>query len=400
MIKSIITINKILSKTLNKTIAPFILSSLLIPSVFAQETRIDQEAIDQRVIKFMAKEDIPALAIGIIQNGKVVFTSAHGVMDRIDKQAINSNTLFQIGSHSKPLTSSITLELVNEGKLKLSDRVIDYLPGVFPEASINEFKSLTIEHLMVHRSGLPNYPKNVTRIDGDAMLVRYSEEMMLAALNTIELKFLPDEKWSYSNFNYAVLGYVLSKITNKSYAQLVKEYVADKYELADTLVNLSDKQISTQLATPYRKDKRQVATQPWDMGLLTPHGGVYSTINDFAQLMELQLAAYSKYNDSGVSSPLVSTQVIYDTNITQGGKKYPGLSYGLGMLKMTPEWGLTTENVLYHGGDLDGFGSEYRFSPEHGVGVVMLTSSGGRKFINFAVDIMNDLLEITVNNKK
>jgi len=224
--------------------------------------------------------------------------------------------------------------------------------------------------------------------------------MMLAALNTIELKFLPDEKWSYSNFNYAVLGYVLSKITNKSYAQLVKEYVADKYELADTLVNLSDKQISTQLATPYRKDKRQVATQPWDMGLLTPHGGVYSTINDFAQLMELQLAAYSKYNDSGVSSPLVSTQVIYDTNITQGGKKYPGLSYGLGMLKMTPEWGLTTENVLYHGGDLDGFGSEYRFSPEHGVGVVMLTSSGGRKFINFAVDIMNDLLEITVNNKK
>jgi len=60
MIKSIITINKTLSKTLNKTIAPLILSSLLIPSVFAQENIVDQHAIEQQVIEFMAKEDKPS----------------------------------------------------------------------------------------------------------------------------------------------------------------------------------------------------------------------------------------------------------------------------------------------------------------------------------------------------
>ncbi len=294
----------------------------------------------------------------------------------------------------------IAFELINEGKLNLSDRVIDHLPGVFPKASINEFKSLTIEHLMVHRSGLPTYPKNVTRIDGDAMLVRYSEEMLLEALSTIKLRFAPDEKWRYSNFNYAVLGYVLSKITNKSYDQLVKEYITDKYQLSDTLVNLSEHQINTNLATPYRKDDRQVVTQPWDMGMLTPHGGAYSTIDDFAHLMELQLAAYSKYNHNDVTSSLVATQILYDIDYTQDGKKYPGLSYGVGMFEATPEWGTSTETVFYHGGDLDGFGSEYRFSPEHGVGVVMLTSSGGRKFIKFAMTIMNDLLEIAVNNQE
>ncbi|WP_305764582.1 serine hydrolase [Colwellia marinimaniae] len=53
---------------------------------------------------------------------------------------------------------------------------------------------------------------------------------------------------------------------------------------------------------------------------------------------------------------------------------------------------------LFHGGDLDGFGSEYRFSPEHGVGVVMLTSSGGKKFINFAIDTMAELLADVVDN--
>lgn len=154
------------------------------------------------------------------------------------------------------------------------------------------------------------------------------------------------------------------------------------------------------MATPYRKDDRQVVTQPWDMGLLTPHGGAYSTIDDFAHLMELQLAAYSEYNHNGVKSSLVATQILYDVDYTQDGKKYPGLSYGVGMFEATPEWGTSTETVFYHGGDLDGFGSEYRFSPEHGVGVVMLTSSGGRKFIKFAMTIMNDLLEIAVNNQE
>jgi hypothetical protein len=78
---------------------------------------------------------------------------------------------------------------------------------------------------------------------------------------------------------------------------------------------------------------------------------------------------------------------------------YPGLRYGVGMFEATPEWGQSTESVFYHGGDLDGFGSEYRFSPEHGVGVVMLTSSGGRKFIRFAMTIMEELLQDAIKNK-
>ncbi|NRA83852.1 MAG: beta-lactamase family protein [Gammaproteobacteria bacterium] len=383
-----------------KKIIPAVLSLLLAPSVLATDTQPIKISIEQQVAQFMAKEDIPALAIGIIQNGKVVFTSGHGVFDRKNNQPINTKTLFQIGSHAKPLTSAIALALIKEGKLKLSDRVVDHLPGVFPRASLAQFNLLTIEHLMVHRSGLPTYPSNVTRIDGDAMEGGYSEEKLLAALKTIELRFSPGQKWRYSNFNYAVLGYVLSKITNKTYAQLVKQYIADKYDVPSILVNLSEQQKHTQLATPYRKDNRQVATKPWDMGLLAPHGGLYATIEDFADLMAQQIAAYTKYNETGVASPLVSTQVIYDTQYSHMGEDYSGLSYGLGMFEATPELGMSVETIFYHGGDLDGFGSEYRFSPEYGVGVVMLTSSGGRKFIRFAMKIMDQLLIDAVENQQ
>lgn len=378
---------------------PLFLLILLVPPVFAKNTPLDKHKIEQQIVEFMTKEDIPGLAIGIIQDRKVAFTSGQGVLDRKNKQPINSQTLFQIGSQTKTLTSIITLELVNQGKLKLSDKVISLLPGVFPSASLAQFESLTIEHLMVHRSGLPDYPANVSRIDGDAFLGGYTEDMLLNALKNIELEFAPDEKWQYANFNYALLGYVLSKVSHKSYAQLVKEHIADKYNLSDTAIHLTQSQKEIRLATPYRKDNRQVATQAWDMGLLAPHGGVYSTIDDLAHLMELQIEAYTKYNNSGVTSPLVSTQIKYDTHFTQGDITYPGLIYGLGMFEAAKEFPMFSESVLFHGGDLDGFGSEYRFSAEYGVGVVMLTSSGGRKFVKLAMNIMEELLQSAATNQ-
>lgn len=381
---------------LNKIIITAFLTLLLIPSVFAQVDLVDKFKIEQQVKEFMVKENVPALAIGIIQQGKVVFTSGIGVRDRETKQTINAKTLFQIGSQSKVLTSIITLALIEEGKLKLTDRVIELLPNVFPKDSLAEFKPLTIEHLLTHRTGLPNYPKNVARIDGNAFLGGYDEKRLLSALQTIQLSFKVGEKWQYSNFNYAVLAYVLSKVTNTSYADLVKSYVADKYQLSNTLVNLSESQKNNQLALPYRKDDRQILTKPWDMGLLTPHGGIYSSIDDLAHLMVLQMQAYTLFSKRGDTSPLVSTQIKYDTEFTQDGEKYLGLSYGLGMFEASDEFPLFSETVLFHGGDLDGYGCEYLFAPELGVGVIMLTSSGGGKFVNFARQMMTELLEISV----
>jgi len=361
------------------------------PAAAEQPAPADTLNIEQQVQQFMSEENIPAIAVALIQNGKTVFTAGYGVRKRDTNQAINSKTLFQIGSQSKVLTSIITLELVKQGKLRLSDRVIDLLPDTFPQDRLSDFSTLTIEHLMVHRSGLPNYPENVTRIDGDAFLGGYDEGMLLQALKTIALEFAPDEKWQYSNFNYAVLGYALSKVSGQSYAQLVKHYIAGQYGLSDTAVELSDHQKRTLLATPYRKDDRQQMTQPWDMGLLAPHGGVYSTLDDLARLMEQQIEAYAVYQANGVASPLISTQVKYETGITKG------FNYGLAMIEITPEVGLFSKTVLFHGGDLDGFGCEYLFSPELGIGVIMLTSSGGRKFVNFGRRIMEELVVATLN---
>ena len=363
----------------------FLLSIISAP-VFAQVTLSEKVKIEQQIQTFMKKEDVPAITFAIIKQGKVAFSSGFGVLNRESKQAANSDTLFQIGSHTKLLTGMITLELIKEGKLKISDKVIELLPDTFPKEFVAQFGSLTIEHLLVNRSGLPNYLSTVSRIDGDAFLGGFNEEMLLNGLKSAKPEFKPDDKWQYANFNYALLGYVLSKLTDKSYAQLFNQYITKQHELTSTSVSLSDSDFQNRLATPYRKDKRQVATQPWDMGLLTAHGGVYSNVDDLARLMELHIATYVQHQKTGSLSPMMSTQVKYNIGT-------PGWSWGLGMFEVTPEAGIFSKTVIFHGGDLDGYGCEYLFSPESGVGIVMLTSSGGRTFHQLAMNIMDQLLQ-------
>ncbi|CAH9051666.1 hypothetical protein PSECIP111951_01613 [Pseudoalteromonas holothuriae] len=109
------------------------------------------------------------------------------------------------------ITSTITLALIEDGKLSLTDNLSELLPEHFLAIDKNKLKHITIDTLLSHRSGLPNYPSNVSRIDGDPMNGGYSEQQLLQALKNLPLKHEPNSKFAYANFNYALLGYILSK---------------------------------------------------------------------------------------------------------------------------------------------------------------------------------------------
>ncbi len=345
----------------------------------------DEVFVRKEIKLFMKNNNVPAVAIGIIENGKVTFKAGFGTLSREQNRPITTDSFFQIGSQTKVITSIIALSLIEDGKLGLQQNIDDLLPNAFQAIDKNARKSITIERLLSHRSGLPNYPQNVVRIDGDPMVGGYSEAQLLAALQTLKLDHAPGAKFSYSNFNYAVLGYILAKVSGTSYDQLVSDYFAQRFGLAGFYPTLTSGQLS-ELVTPYRKDHREVATKPWDMGLLMPHGGLYSSIDGLLPLMQLQMSAYGNYLKTNQKSPLVSTQASYATGL------YPGLNYGYGMFEAKPELGLYPTTVLWHGGDLDGFGCEYIFDPQRKSGIVLLTSSGGREFVMLGRKIMNNLL--------
>ena len=195
------------------------------------------------------------------------------------------------------------------------------------------------------------------------MTIPYTEEDLINDLNVVTLKSSPGETFGYSNFGYAVAGYVLEKVSGVSYGALIQKYIATPYGMPNTTTSLTAVQ-QQQLVTPYTKEDRTVATKAFIMGKLTAAGGVYSTIQDLSQLMLQQLQAYRTYDANAPKNPLVLHK---DPNEKKNG-------YGFGMGKKI----FATGMQLGHGGDLDGYASGYVFSPEHNSGIILLTSSGGR----------------------
>ncbi len=321
--------------------------------------------IDQKVDSVMFANDTPAISLGIVKDGQLAFANGYGTMSRTSDDVVNALSLYQIGSDTKKMTGIIVNNLVAEKKIELNNSITNYLLETLDKKAIEKLKPIKVIHLLHHQSGLPGRAPSNKRIDGDPMLIPYTENNMLNDLNTISLEFQPGSEFRYSNFGYGVLGYLCERVSNKPYSDLLLQYVAHPYSMTNTTTEPTAEQLQ-HLVTPYRKDDNSKETQRYIMGKLTPAGGVYSNITDISKLMTHHIKAYQHQNnvDNSIENPLILT--------SESDKQ--GLNYGFGLGKST----FDTGTQYGHGGDMDGFGSTYLFSPEHDLGLIILTSSGGR----------------------
>jgi len=317
--------------------------------------------INHKVDSVVQKNNIPALSIGVINDGNIIVKKGVGVLNRTTKQPATENTIYQIASDTKKITGVIAKNLANENKLDLDKSIIEYLGNALEDDAKERLKDITLRHLLLHTSGLPYRQPTMTRKDGEPMLIPYTKKLLLNDLNIVELESEPGTKFNYSNFGYAVAGYVCELISGKEYSDLINEYISEKYDMPGTTIILTDKQKEL-LATPYLKNDRYKETSAFNMGQLSSAGGLYSTIDDLTKFMILQIETYSKENEQ--LNPLMLHENPY--------KKENGYGFGLG--KKVFESGIQ----YGHGGDLDGFASAYVFSPQYKSGVIILTSSGGR----------------------
>ena len=317
--------------------------------------------INHKIDSVAQKNNIPALSIGVLHKGKVILKKGVGVLHRDTKQPATENSMYQIASDTKKMTGIIVKNLVNEQKLDLDQPIVVYLGSLLENDAKERLKHVTVRHLLLHTSGLPYRQPTITRKDGEPMLNPYTKALLLNDLNKVTLQSEPGAEFGYSNFGYAIVGYVCELASQQTYAALIQKYISNAYDMTNTTVVLTDKQKEL-LATPYRKENRNEETSAFTMGTLTAAGGVYSTIHDQIQLMRLQMKTYSKKSDP--SNPLMLHKNPFE--------KENGYSFGLG--KKVFDTGIQ----YGHGGDLDGFGSAYVFSPEYQSGVIILTSSGGK----------------------
>lgn len=250
---------------------------LLWSNIFAHknQSKIDvpnlEEYIDALVESYIAIDIFTGVVL-IAEDGVPVYHKAFGLANREKGIPNTINTRFDIGSMNKTFTKVAVLKLVSEGKLKLDDKLGQFLDGFPKEAA----EKITIEHLLTHQSGYDGYHTP------EYWEIPLEEKSLQTALNQIRkmpLLFPPGEGREYSNSGYVLLGLIIEKVTGKSYYEVIEEKVTKPLGLNDTF--LREKYSVPNRAIGYYKSMKGELMNNDHFGEIpTPAGGFYSTTSD------------------------------------------------------------------------------------------------------------------------
>lgn len=282
----------------------------------------------------------------VARKGKVIYEKAFGLADRELNVKNNLQSKYQIGSITKQFTACGILLLAEEGKLNLNDKLNKYFPD-FPKAD-----SVTIHMLLNHTSGIKDY----TDLAGfwKIAALPIEKDSMLALIKKQPYDFSPGTQWKYSSSGYFLLGYIIEKVTNKSYSDYVLNNIIKKAGLENTFVNRWDT-ILTNRAKGYEKN-----TIGWKNATYISMEGPYSAGAIISTVEDLY-----KWNNA-----LFSNKVIPATSFKKMTTVYSN-NYGYGLNIDTFQHHIR----IGHGGSIPGFFSYLGHFPKDSVVVVVLSNN-------------------------
>ena len=210
----------------------------------------------------------------VAKDGNIIFQGAYGYRDADKKIPNDPQTIFQIGSVTKQFTTAILLKLHEQNKLSLKDKLSKYIPD-YPKGD-----SLTLDAIASHTAGIFNYTNDPAFMATEA--TKAIDHLKLIDLfKNKPLTFTPGSKWAYSNSGYIILGYVIEKVTGKTYEQVVHEMIFRPLQMNRSgfdFANLKD----SNKATGYNvlTGDMVVPASIVDSTVSYAAGAIYSTIGD------------------------------------------------------------------------------------------------------------------------
>ncbi|MCF8262458.1 MAG: serine hydrolase [Melioribacteraceae bacterium] len=241
------------------------------------------------LVKSYIDIDIFSGVVLIAKDGKPVYHKAFGLANREQIISNTINTHFDLGSMNKTFTKVAALKLVDEGKLKLNDKLRKFLDGFPTEAA----EKITVQHLLNHQSGYGGYH---TPEYWEIPLEEKSLQTALNQIRTLPLMFAPGTDREYSNAGYVLLGLIIEKAAGKSYYDVIEEKITKPLELKNTF--LRDKYSVPNRAIGYYKNMRGELFSNEEFGEIpTPAGGFYSTTSDILKFYRAYFYGDKLWND-------------------------------------------------------------------------------------------------------
>ena len=312
----------------------------LIGLVLLSAAELFADKVDDFVKGQMEQRRIPGLGLAIVKDSRVTKSDAYGIANLELKVPARKETAFEIGSVTKQFTAALILLLVEEGKLGLDQKI----NGFFENAPA-AWKEITIRHLLTHTSGLKNY----TGLPGFEVTKKLDAQKFVATIGVHPLSGKPGEAFNYCNTGYNLLGYMIEKVTGKSYWEVLHARILDPLEMRTT-TSRDLKPIIENRADGYEIENGKLINRDSDLTDVFSAGAIVSTVGDVVK--------WNASLDSGKLLSQASRDAMWSPMPLNSGAKYP---YGFGW-RLDDHKGRRT---IWHSGSTSGFtASLLRFPDE------------------------------------
>ncbi|NMX73036.1 beta-lactamase [Pseudomonas sp. WS 5532] len=359
---------------MNHTLQKILFSALLIGSGSCMAATDLRTVVDASVEPLMQQQGIPGLSVAVVNQGKVQYFN-YGVASRETKQAVNQDTLFEIGSISKTFTATLGGYAQATGKLELSDTASQHLPalagGVFDHISLLQLATYT-------PGGLPlQFPDAA---DNAGAMLGYFQHWKPA--------YAPGEQRLYSNPSIGLFGYLAAQSLGQPFNVAMEKTLLPKLGLTNTHVSVPASK-TAQYAQGYDKNLKPIRVSP---GALDSEAyGIKTSTQDLARYVIANL--HPEPLEKPLQQAISTTHAGYYTvnGMTQGlgWERYPypiklqalleGNSTEMAMQPHKVNWLTPAQaqpaNVLYNKtGSTGGFGAYVAYVPSKDMGVVILAN--------------------------
>lgn len=327
--------------------------------------------IDELVERTLKTFEVPGIAVAVVKDGQVVHSKGYGMRSILSKEKVDSNTLFGIASNSKAFTSAALAMLVDEGKIKWDDKVIQYIPE-FKMYDDYVTKEFTIRDLLTHRSGLGLGA-------GDLMIWpdrnNFTTQDIIQNLQYLRPVSAFRTKYDYDNLLYIVAGEVVHRASGSTWCDFIEGRIMKPLQMnhsAGSFLRLKD--TSNVIAPHVPTDGKLKAISRYKGETFDAAAGIYSSVNDLSKWVIVQLAK-GKY-DSGKTlfsekqhKEMWTSQTI-QPNSNAAPYKSNFKTYGLGWQLMD----INGYKQVSHTGGLDGIVTQVLMMPELNLGIIVLTN--------------------------
>lgn len=336
-------------------------------------------AIDSMYQAYQDKYHLPGVAYGIIYNGKLIYSGSRGYANLDKKYPVSVQSEFRIASMTKSFVSTAILQLRDAGKIRLDDPGYMYIPELKSQHYLTtDAPVITIRNLLTHSAGFPE-----DNPWGDRQLDIPDEELLTMIRKGVSFSNVPGISYEYSNMGFAMLGYIIKKISGLTYEEYINRHILNPLGMNQTYWEYS-KVPEKQLAHGYRWVNEKWVEQPLlHDGAYGAMGGMITSMEDFSKYVLFHLAAWpaSDKKELGplkrssvreMQQPWVFNNLNAGFTYERGNRVSPTIAaYGYGL-----RWSKDAEGktMIGHSGGLPGFGSNWMIMPDYGLAIITFSN--------------------------